>query len=269
MLSIHEPNSEISKLSKKAGVKPVEVSEETFYLLQKGKYFGEMTEGKFDITVAPLLEIYNWREKSVPCDDQLKEAKKMVDYTKLVLDEDNKTAFLKEQGMKVDLGGIAKGYIVDVAVEVLQDHGMESGFVDGGGDIRFIGEKYDGSPWRIGVSHPRNKDQRAGIVETFSQSIVTSGDYERYFIDEHDRRIHHIINPLIGVPSQKVQSVTIVAPNATIADTLSTALFMYKPEQGIKFIEGLTDIEALIIDKNGDIFKTEKMKDKFVNEVLQ
>ncbi|WP_353894296.1 FAD:protein FMN transferase [Proteinivorax hydrogeniformans] len=260
-LSAHIEGSDVDTITKNAGIEPVEVSEETFYLLKKGVEYGEKTDGKFDITIGPLLEAYSWSNQVVPTEKEVQQATQLVDYKKLILDEDNQTAFLTEEGMTLDLGAIAKGFIVDKAAEIMMDHGIKYGTVDGGGDV-YLMDKPDGTPWRIGIQHPRKQQgEFIGIVETYSNSVVTSGDYERYFMDGKTR-IHHIIDPIEGLPPQNVQSVTISAPNATIADTLSTALFNYSPEEAVSFVEDFDGVEVLVVDSEGQIYKSTGMQEK-------
>ncbi|WP_350342547.1 FAD:protein FMN transferase [Proteinivorax tanatarense] len=262
LLSAHIEGSDVYNITNNAGIEPVKVSEETFNLLEKGKNYGEKTEGRFDITIGPLLEAYSWSNQVVPSEKEVEHLKELVDYNKLVLDNEKNTAFLETEGMKLDLGAIAKGYIVDKAAEEMMEHGIKYGSVNGGGDV-YLMDKPDGTPWRIGVQHPRmERGNFIGVVNTNSNSVVTSGDYERYFMAD-DIRVHHIIDPKKGYPSQKIQSVTISAPNATIADTLSTALFNYDPEQAVDFVEEIDEVEVLIVDSEGNVFKSSNMKEKF------
>jgi thiamine biosynthesis lipoprotein len=263
LLSATIPTSEITAINNNAGIGPVKVSPETFYLLEKGIEFGDLTEGKFDITIAPLLELYDWKEGrehgELPPSEKIAEVMELVDYQLIQLDKENMEAYLPVKGMKIDLGGIAKGYIVDRAAETLKEYGIKYGYVNGGGDIRFLGTKSDGSPWRIGVTNPRGQGNIA-VVEINGGAIVTSGDYERYYLTEDGQRVHHVIDPDTGISATYSQSVTIYADNATLADILSTALFMFPADKGLKLAEKLK-VEALIISANGDIYMTPKMKE--------
>ncbi|SHJ95922.1 thiamine biosynthesis lipoprotein [Anaerobranca californiensis DSM 14826] len=263
LLSATIEKSEITAINKNAGIRPVKVSSETFYLLEKGIEYGELTDGKFDITIAPLLKLYNWKEGRVhgelPPSEEIKKAMELVNYQAIQLHEEKMEVYLPVKGMEIDLGGIAKGYIIDKAVEVLKEHGIKYGYVNGGGDIRFLGPKYDGNPWRIGITNPRGQGNIA-VVEVNDGAIVTSGDYERYYITKDGQRIHHIIDPHTGLSAIYAQSVTIYASNATIADILSTTLFMFQPTEGLKLAKNL-GVEALIISSNGEIYMTTKMKE--------
>lgn len=262
MLSATIEASEVTMINNNAGIEPVKVSHETFEVIEKSLYYSEATKGKFDITIAPLLKVYNWREgdqtKEKPLQGDIEEAKKLVNYKNVLIDKENSTVFLKHVGMEIDLGGIAKGYIIDKAVDILKDFQLEYGYVNAGGDIRFLGTKADGSPWRIGVDNPRGEGNIA-IVPVEGKSIVTSGDYERFFLTEEGERIHHIIDPHTGTSAKFAQSVTVLGENATIADILSTSLFMFPAEESINLAK-LFGVEVLIISIDGEIDMTEGME---------
>lgn len=263
LLSATIETSEVSLINQNAGIKPVKVSEETFELLELGIKYGEITNGKFDITIAPLLKLYNWKEgqetQAEPDSDKILEAKQLVNYKDLQLDKENMTAYLTKPNMEIDLGGIAKGYIIDRSIDVLKESGLTHGFVNGGGDIRFLGPKHDESAWRIGIKNPRGEGNVA-VVNVYGNSIVSSGDYERYYFTKEGRRIHHIIDPFTGTSSEYAQSVTIVAENATIADILSTALFMFPTQEALSLAVSL-NAEAAIISADGYIYMTPGMED--------
>lgn len=262
MLSATIETSEISKINENAGVTPVKVSPETFDLLELGLKYAELTHGKFDITIKPLLDVYDWREgertEALPDEELVSAAKELVNYKELVLDKDNMTAYLKRPQMKIDLGGIAKGYIIDRAVDILIESGLEHGYINGGGDIRFLGPKHDGEPWRIGIKNPRGQEN-LGVVNVMKDSIVSSGDYERYFITSDGIRVHHIIDPHTGISANYAQSVTVIAENATIADILSTSLFMFPTHEAIQLAKDL-QVEVIIITGDGEIVMTEGME---------
>lgn len=260
-LSATIETSEVSLINQNAGIEPVKVSKETFELIQKGLRYAEITKGKFDITIAPLLNLYDWREGMLtgtkPEEEKVKAAKELVNYRDVILDEDNMTAYLSRPGMEIDLGGIAKGYIIDRAVDILKEFGLEFGYVNGGGDIRFLGSKYDGTPWRIGVDNPRGEGNIA-VIPVSANSVVTSGDYQRFYMTQEGERIHHIIDPHTGTSGAFAQSVTVIAENATIADILSTAFFMFPAQESIKMAYSL-GVEVLIVTSDGEILMTQEM----------
>ncbi len=265
LLSSTIPLSEVSQIAQMAGIEPVTVSEETMELILLGIEYGHITNGKFDITIAPLLETYNWRQgaqtnnKSLPEPNKIEAAKSLVNFREIQIDQNNMTVFLPRTGMKIDLGGIAKGYIIDRAADLLKELGMEHGYVDGGGDIRFIRPKADGSPWRIGITNPRGPGIIAAVTGT-DNAILSSGDYDRYFITDDGVRVHHIIDPHTGYPSSLAQSVTVVAENAVVADILSTAFFML-PIEEVMDIAKKQNVHVLIVTGEGQIVMSKDMED--------
>jgi len=262
ILSSTIESSEVSLINRSAGIAPVKVSSNTFEIIEMSLHYAEITRGKFDITIAPLLKLYDWRlgkETGLkPEQEKIDVAKELIDYKDVIIDKENSTVYLKRENMEIDLGGIAKGYIIDRAIEVLESFDVEYGYVNGGGDIRFIGSKSDGSPWRTGVNNPRGEGNIA-IISSEGKAILSSGDYERFFITSEGERIHHIIDPHTGASADFAQSVTILADNATIADILSTSLFMFPVEEGINLAKSL-GVEVLVVTIDGEIVMTEGME---------
>jgi FAD:protein FMN transferase len=246
--------SEVAAINRAAGTSPVTVSAETFDVIRKSLQVGEQTAGAFDITIAPLMRLWNFggENVSIPGEEELAEARKLVNYQKVQLNAADSSVFLTDTGAQLDLGGIAKGYIVDRAADILIAHGITSASIDGGGDIRVIGSKPGGNPWRIGVRHPRDRRDIIAIVNLHNQAIVTSGDYERFFM-VNDVRYHHILDPATGMPARGVISVTVIAPDAFTADAWSTALFVLGLEAGMKIIEELPEIDAILITDDEEV----------------
>lgn len=251
MLDRHRPASEVSKINDAAGVQPVAVSATTFEVVERALEIGRLTDGSFDITVAPLLELWGFGtgDARVPTEEELTTALQFIDYTRVRLEREQLQVFLEDDKAKIDLGGIAKGFIVDRAVEILIAAGVTSASFDAGGDIRVIGQKPDGTPWRIGVRHPRERRKLIARVELRDQAIVTSGDYERFFVSDGNR-YHHILNPDTGFPAQGLISVTVVASDAFTADALSTAIFVLGLERGMALVELLPNVEAILITED-------------------
>lgn len=248
MLDRHRAGSDVAAINAQAGQQPVSVTEETFSIIRLALDVGRITGGAFDITVAPLLELWGFGtgETRVPTPQELAEVLPLVDFTKVRIDEEARRVFLEGEGIQLDLGGIAKGYIVDQAIDVLRQKGITSASVDAGGDIRVIGEKPDGSPWRIGIRNPRERRELVAVIELRDQAIVTSGDYERFFMHEGER-YHHILDPDTGLPARGVISVTIVANDAFTADAYSTAVFVLGLERGLALVESMPGVDAIII----------------------
>ncbi len=254
IFSAFEDDSDVARISAAAGVSPVAVHAETLEVVQTALDYAVMTDGKFDITLAPVLRLYSFGENErVPTEQELAEKLPLVDYSLVEVDQDAGTVFLPQQGMSMDLGGIAKGYVVDIITEMLRNFGVETGVVNAGGDISFVGPKYDGTPWRIGIKDPnRHLTHQFAVIEAEGGAIVTSGNYERY-VEKDGVRYHHIIDPADGRPARGCKSVTIVAPNAMLADLLSTAVFVMGPEAGMALVESLEGIEALIWDAEDQV----------------
>ncbi len=254
IFSAFEDDSDVAKISDAAGIEPVQVQPETLEVIQAALDYADMTDGKFDITLAPVLRLYTFGEDArVPTQQEIDEKLPLVDYSLVEVDMQAGTVFLPQPGMRLDLGGIAKGYVVDVATDMLRDLGVETGVVNAGGDISFVGPKYDGTPWRIGIKDPtRHRTHQFAVIELEGGAIVTSGDYERY-VEQDGVRYHHIIDPADGQPARSCKSVTIVAPNAMLADLLSTAVFVMGPEAGMALVESLEGVEALIWDAQDQV----------------
>ncbi len=252
MLSRHRATSEIALINRASGMGPVAVSLETLLLIDQALEFGELTEGAFDITVAPLLKLWQFAEGGgkIPPEESLRAALEHVDFRAVAVDRATRSVALRQRGAEIDLGGIAKGFIVDRAVDVLRRAGITSASVDAGGDIRLLGSRPDGRPWRIGVRHPREQRGIIAVLELENTAVVTSGDYERYFLLD-GVRYHHILDPVTGRPAGGLASVTVVAPEATTADALSTAVFVLGRERGLSLIESLPGTEALLV--TGDL----------------
>ncbi len=249
LMSPYIPSSEISRINNEAGNTVVAVSPELFKLLQTSIQFSELSDGAFDISFASIGYLYDYRKHIQPDAAHIKQSLPGVNYRNIEL-KDN-TIHFSQPGMRIDLGGIAKGYAVDRAIDLLQQCGIQSGIVTAGGDSRIIGDK-NGRPWIIGIQHPRNKQAYALRIPLSNTAISTSGDYERYFLT-NDERIHHIINPRTGRSAKKSWSASVIGPDATTTDALSTTLFILGAEKGIKLINTMQNLDAIIIDDKGKI----------------
>lgn len=245
----YEEDSEISEVNRKAGIEPVKVSPIVFETLKASKRMGNLSGGAFDVTFLPVGKLWSLKPENmvIPDEAAIQEARKLVDYREMILDETAGTAFLTKKGMLLDLGGIAKGTAVDIAIKSLKESGYENGLVNAGGDIYAMGLRMDGTPWKVGIQNPREKGKMWKTVLVSNRSVVTSGDYERMVIIG-GKRYHHIIDPKTGRPTEGVISVTIVNPKAEEADALATSVFVLGVEKGLHLIQQIPDTEALIID---------------------
>ncbi|MEM2481449.1 MAG: FAD:protein FMN transferase [Candidatus Hadarchaeales archaeon] len=249
LLSCEKEGTEIWKLNH-SGTEWVELSPKTYQVLQEALRYAELSDGAFDPTVKPLVDLWMKKVKErgrLPSTSELQGARELVDWRALVL-ENGRARFLKE-GMQVTLGGIAKGYAADLACEILRSR-VEAGMVQIGGEIRVFGK-----PWRIGIQHPRKPEEILQTIELSEGAVSTSGDYVRvYFLGA--RRIHHIIDPRTGEPATQCQSVTVVASRGIDADPLSTASFVLGPENGRLLLERLGAF-GLFVDSSGNLLQTE------------
>ncbi len=230
-----------------------EVSPEVEEMITRSIQYGHMTGGSFDITLYPILKRWSYFEDttlSIPGEEELATLLPLVDYRQIKV-TGHTIGFLKH-GMGIDLGGIAKGYAVDKAVQALESHGATSALVEAGGDIRVIGTRPDGSPWRIGLRHPRKSGIMA-VFELSDRSICTSGDYEKFF-ERDGVRYHHLLDPEFGYPGKGCCSVTVLASDATTADVLATGVFILGPERGLALIDSLEGIEGVIVsEREGEL----------------
>jgi thiamine biosynthesis lipoprotein len=249
MMSPYLPASELSRINRDAALQAVEVSPELYALLQQSLEFSRLSGGAFDISFASIGHRYDYRKREQPDAATINELLPSVDYRQIEL-KANRIRFTRA-GMRIDLGGIAKGYAVDRAISILEHCGVKSGIVTAGGDSRMIGDKY-GKPWIIGIQHPRREDELALRIPLENTALSTSGDYQRYFLT-NDERIHHIINPQTGRSANKAWSVSVIGPDATTTDALSTTLFVLGAREGIKLIETLPQLDAIIIDAQGKV----------------
>ncbi|MBL7130538.1 MAG: FAD:protein FMN transferase [Candidatus Omnitrophica bacterium] len=223
-------------------------------LIEKSGIFYGLTQGYFDITVAPLTKI--WKEalieNKLPTKRKIRKKLALIGFKNIHIDKKNNSIKFKRKGMKIDLGGIAKGYAIDVAVKELKRKGIDSAIINAGGDIYCLGSKF-GNPWKLGLQHPRKKDKILTTLELKDLAIATSGDYEQY-MEIGGKRYSHIINPKTGYPVENdIVSVTVVAKDAVTADAVATCIFLLGKEKGMKVFENYEGVERIIIITKSDV----------------
>jgi thiamine biosynthesis lipoprotein len=263
LLSFWTEESEIARVNRAAGSAPVEVSSETLEIIEKSVFVSDKTGGAFDATIGPVIRLWDFRKKVMPDARSIRKALQKVDYRMMRTNISTGTAYLGNEHMSVDTGGIAKGYAADRAVEKLKALGISSGLVAIAGDIRGFGRKPDGRAWTIGIRSPRggvDTDEVMATIELSDEAVSTSGDYERFFIRE-GMRYHHILNPKTGYPATESISVTVVAPEAVLTDGFSTGVFVMGPKKGVQLLEAL-GYEGIIMGRNGKIYLTNGMKNR-------
>lgn len=265
-MTINRDTSEVVDINLNAGKSFVKVSEDTFYVIERGKYFSKISNGRFDISIGPLVKLWNIgsEDAQVPSEEDITLKKNLVDYNKVLLNRDDKSVMLKEKGMILDLGAIAKGYIADVISDILKEHNVKHAIINLGGNVFAYGNKPDGTPWRIGIQNPFSpRGDFLGVVNVSNKTVVTSGIYERY-LEANGKRYHHILDPDTGYPVENnLGSVSIIANKSIDADSLSTSAFSSGVEKGMKLIEDLDNVEAIFITKDKEIYMTSGLEGTF------
>jgi thiamine biosynthesis lipoprotein len=264
-LSEWKPDSEIGQINAQAG-DWVAVGPEAFEVIGKGLWAGKLSDGRFDITFQALSKVWKFgsaQEASpkLPSRVEVEKLRRRVDYRRVEVDEAGRRVRIgKDQ--QLGLGGIAKGYIVDKAAKVLKDGGVHSFLAQAGGDLYGAGRKPDGAPWVSGVQDPRGaQGEFFAVLELTDHAFSTAGDYARSYVVD-GKRYHHIIDPQTGYPATACRSVTIWAPDATTADSVDDAVFILGPERGLKLVESLDGVGAVVVDEQNRVFISERVKDR-------
>jgi len=242
--------SELSMINRLAGEQTLPVSADLFKVLQSSLKVSVLSAGAFDMTFASVGYLYDFRQRQAPTNLEIEQQMKAVDFRHVQLDAEKQTIRFTHPNVKIDLGGIAKGYAVDQGIQILKQAGVLYARLSAGGDMRLLGDK-KGKPWIVGIKDPRaklNKNKQVVALPLSDVSISTSGDYERFFIDDHGERIHHIIAPKTGRPVAGIQSVSVIGPDTMKTDGLSTAIFVLGVEKGLAMVNRLTGIDVIIID---------------------
>ncbi len=262
-LSRYREDSAISRINQQAGIAPVAVDAETFMLVQKSLEVCRESSGAFDITILPALLIWKIDAKNPqpPADAEVKEKLKLTGCEKMVLDREQKTVFLPEPGMGIDLGGIAKGYAADCAVKILKDNGVSAGIVKAGGDMRVFGG--EGKGLAIGIQNPRASGKVLAKIYLKDGAVSTSGDYERFYIF-NGVRYSHIINPKTGYPVSGEASVTVKAQSGIESDAWSTALFVLGHERGLEVLKTRPGLEAFFIEPSGESHSSQWFRENLI-----
>lgn len=252
LMSTYKYESEISKINREAAKSEVVVGKELFWLIGRSLDISALTEGEFDITYDSVGQHYDFRSGQRPDVSTVEAERKLIDYKLVELDQAAHTVRFLEEGVRINLGGIAKGHVVERGINILRQQGIEHAIVTAGGDSRLLGDRR-GRPWMVGIRDPRNDGQVTISVPLADEAISTSGDYERYF-DEDGVRYHHIIQPSSGAPASGVHSATVFGPDGVITDALSTSVFIMGVRRGLTLIGTLPDYESIVIDDEGKVF---------------
>jgi thiamine biosynthesis lipoprotein len=262
LMSTWIPTSELSRVNTSAGVMPVYVSPETLTVVQRAIQVAEMTDGGFNIAIGPAVDAWNVIEgHRIPTESELEALRPLVDLQAVHVDAGKQTIFLEKAGMRIDVGGIGKGYAADQAVEALQRAGAVAGVVALSGDIKTFGRLPDGKLFPVGIQHPRKDGSVLAWIDLQDEAISTAGDYERFF-ERDGVRYHHILDPRTLQPARSCQSVTVIAHEGVWADGLDTGIFVMGAELGMQLVEALPDVEAIIVDHEGHVHVSSGLRDR-------
>jgi FAD:protein FMN transferase len=260
ILSTWIPESELSRVNSSAGRNAVAVSPETIDVLMKSIEMDRLTDGGFNIAIGPAVEAWNVsREGRIPSEAELAAVRPLIILRNLQVDGVSGNVFLRVAGMRVDIGGIGKGYAADLAAGVMKQAGATAGVVAISGDIKTFGRMPDGKRFLFGIQHPRKEGMLLGQLELEDEAVSTAGDYQRYFMKD-GIRYHHILDPKTLQPARLSQSVTVVAKEGVIADGLDTGIFVMGPEKGMALIESLKGVEGVIVGIDGKVFISSGLK---------
>jgi len=249
LMSPYKPDSELSLINREAVQRPVAIGKEMFDLIARSIDFSKLSGGAFDITFSSVGYLYDYREHYKPTDEQIAKALPGINYRHLQLDPKARTIHYARPGVRIDLGGIAKGHAVDNCIAILKGRGITNAIVTAGGDSRLLGDRR-GRPWNVGIRDPRRGGEVVAVLPLADVAISTSGDYERFF-EEDGVRHHHIINPKTGKSATGVRSVTVIGPDGITTEGLTKSVFVKGPKEGMRLIESLKGIDAIIIDDAG------------------
>ncbi len=262
LLSTWIPTSELSRVNASAGIMPVHVSPETLTVVQRAIQVAEMTDGGFNIAIGPAVDAWNVMESQrVPTESELETLRPLVNLQAVHVDVRNQTIYLRKAGMRIDVGGIGKGYAADQAVEALRRAGAVAGVVAVSGDIKTFGRLPGGKMFPVGIQHPRKDGLVLAWIDLQDEAISTAGDYERFF-EREGVRYHHILDPRTLQPARSCQSVTVIAREGVWADGLDTGIFVMGPARGMELVEQLPDVEAIIVDQDGHMLVSSGLRQR-------
>ncbi len=262
LLTTYRDDSETNLINKNAGIAPVQVSRETFDLVERAQRISAVTQGAFDLSYGSVdKQLWNFdtQAQSLPSKKTALKMVRLINYRNIVLDREQCTVFLRQKGMRIGFGGIGKGYAADRAKLVMKSIGCTSGVVNASGDLNAWGYQPGGKPWTIGIVNPNAANTAFSYMNVTDLAVATSGNYEKYIMVD-GKKYSHTINPKTGLPVTGIKSVTIIAPHAEIADAMATPVTIMGIEAGLYMINQMNNIEAVLIDDNDRIYTSKKIR---------
>ncbi|WP_028121379.1 FAD:protein FMN transferase [Epilithonimonas tenax] len=261
LLTTYKDNSQTHIINQNAGIRPIKVDSEVFELIERSLRISHITDGYFDISYGGIDKSFwnfNRDMKQLPDPELVKKHLKLVNYKNIILDQENHTVFLKEKGMRIGFGGIGKGYAAEMAKRVLQERGVVSGVVNASGDLTTWGTQADGKPWTIGIADPDNAALPFSYMNITNTSVATSGNYEKFVMID-GKKYSHTINPKTGMPVSGIKSVTIICPNAEIADAMATPVGIMGIDAALNMVNQINHLECIIIDDFNKIYSSQNI----------
>jgi FAD:protein FMN transferase len=262
LLTTFSETSQTAAINRMAGIAPVKVDKEVFDLIHRSLKISSLTQGAFDISYGSIdksLWNFDVNMSSLPSKEKAKEMVRLINYRNVILDEKERTVFLKEKGMRIGFGGIGKGYAADKAKILLQQKGVESGVVNASGDLITWGRQPDGKPWTVGIANPYAKFQPFSYLDISNMAIATSGNYEKYAVI-NGKKYSHTIDPKTGLPVSGIKSVTIICPSAELADAMATPVMVMGVKAGLNLVNQIKQIACIIIDDEDRMYTTNNIK---------
>lgn len=262
LLTTFDENSQTNKINAAAGIHPVKVDEEVFEIIYRSNKIAALTQGAFDITYGSIdKRFWNFDTTMTTLPDRMaaQNAVRLINYNNVILDAKQHTVFLKEKGMRIGFGGIGKGYAAERAKLLLQQRGVSSGIINAAGDLSAWGNQPNGEPWTIGIADPERASQPFSYCNINNMAVATSGNYEKYVMID-GKKYSHTIDPKTGYPVRGIKSVTILCPNAEVADAMTTPVIIMGIKAGLNMINQMKGIACIIIDDNDTIYTSDNIK---------
>ena len=256
LFTTYDESSQVNQVNQYAGIRPVKVDREVLDLIERSKKISALTQGAFDITYGSIdKKLWNFDKQmtALPDPDTAKKMVRLINYRNVITDLDNNTVFLKEKGMRIGFGGIGKGYAAEQAKKIMKQNGVGSGIVNAAGDLTAWGSQPNGKPWTIGIASPGAAQQPFSFLDITDNSVATSGNYEKYVIIG-GKKYSHTINPKTGMPVTGIRSVTIICPNAEIADAMATPVMIMGVRVGLDLVNQVKELACIIIDDDDKIY---------------